>query len=144
MALINSIGERFGLRIVPGANSFLVLPNDISRAGALSTILDPAGPVQNARVPGSPRSPGGALGSPRVPRRSLSISRSFMGGDDTDAGAHDFVLVLSADERLLSRVGEQENGSAETVSTGLGSSEARWRVERGDVRAVLDGLAGTQ
>ena len=45
-----SLGERYGLRIIPGANSFLVLPNNISRSTAVGAILHPGGP---ARPPSS-------------------------------------------------------------------------------------------
>lgn len=35
----DSLGERFGLRIIPGARSFLVLPKNVSRSTAVGTIL---------------------------------------------------------------------------------------------------------
>jgi hypothetical protein len=127
--IFDSIGERFGLRIVPGATSFLVLPADVSRATALAAVLDPAGPVQN---PGSR--------SPRMPRRRMSASR-MMDMDGEESAEHDFVLVLSGDERLLRRAAELEG--AETVSTGgARASEARWAVAPEDALGVLQGLLG--
>jgi hypothetical protein len=129
--IFDSIGERFGLRIVPGATSFLVLPADVSRATALAAVLDPAGPVQN---------PAGAPGSPRMPRRRMSASR-MMDMDGEESAEHDFVLVLSGDERLLRRAAELEG--AETVSTGgARASEARWAVAPEDALGVLQGLLG--
>jgi hypothetical protein len=39
--------ERYGLRIIPGRSSFLVLPNNISRSSAVGAILDPGGPARS-------------------------------------------------------------------------------------------------
>jgi hypothetical protein len=127
--IFDSLGERFGLRIVPGANSFLVLPADVGRGAALATILDPAGPVQNpVRTPGSPR-----LGGIK---RSMSLSRALAG---EESAGHDFVFALSGDERLLRRLGEQED--VETVSTaGARASEARWTTAPEEALGVLDAL----
>ena len=36
----DSLGERYGLGIIPGASSFLVLPNNISRSSAVGAILN--------------------------------------------------------------------------------------------------------
>ncbi|KAF8153874.1 glycosyltransferase family 20-domain-containing protein [Crassisporium funariophilum] len=49
--IFDSLGERYGLRIIPGKNSFLVLPNNVSRSTAVGAILHPGGP---ARSPHSP------------------------------------------------------------------------------------------
>ncbi|TFY58376.1 hypothetical protein EVJ58_g6450, partial [Rhodofomes roseus] len=46
--IFDSLGERYGLRIIPGANSFLVLPNNISRSTAVGAILSPGGPAHSA------------------------------------------------------------------------------------------------
>ncbi|KDQ16896.1 glycosyltransferase family 20 protein [Botryobasidium botryosum FD-172 SS1] len=35
----DSLGERYGLRIIPGATSFLVLPKNVSRSAAIGSIL---------------------------------------------------------------------------------------------------------
>ncbi|KAF8656163.1 hypothetical protein AX16_002732 [Volvariella volvacea WC 439] len=45
--IYDSLGERFGLRLIPGSNSFLVLPNNISRSTAVGAILHPGGPVHS-------------------------------------------------------------------------------------------------
>ena len=37
--IFDKLGERYGLRIIPGANSSLVLPNSISRSTAAGAIL---------------------------------------------------------------------------------------------------------
>ncbi|KAI6167816.1 hypothetical protein EDD17DRAFT_864385 [Pisolithus thermaeus] len=39
--IFDSLGERYRLRIIPGQNSFLVLPSNISRLTAVCTILHP-------------------------------------------------------------------------------------------------------
>src|SRR5689334_12811931 len=36
--IFDSLGERFGLRIIPGRNSFLVIPNNVSRSTAVGAI----------------------------------------------------------------------------------------------------------
>ena len=43
----SSLGERYGLRIIPGKNSFLVLPNNVSRSTAVGAILHPGGPARS-------------------------------------------------------------------------------------------------
>ncbi|KAI6107086.1 hypothetical protein EDD16DRAFT_121566 [Pisolithus croceorrhizus] len=43
--IFDSLGERYGLRIILGRNSFLVLLNNISRSTAVGTILHPGGPA---------------------------------------------------------------------------------------------------
>ncbi|KAH9476749.1 Putative alpha,alpha-trehalose-phosphate synthase [UDP-forming] 106 kDa subunit [Psilocybe cubensis] len=44
--IFDSLGERYGLRIIPGRNSFLVLPNNVSRSTAVGAILHPGGVVR--------------------------------------------------------------------------------------------------
>ncbi|KAL0564261.1 Trehalose-6-P synthase/phosphatase complex subunit, partial [Marasmius crinis-equi] len=41
--IFDSLGERFGLRIIPSSNSFLVLPNNISWSTAIGSILERGG-----------------------------------------------------------------------------------------------------
>ncbi|KAG6864034.1 hypothetical protein C0991_000927 [Blastosporella zonata] len=123
--IFDSLGERYGLRIIPGRNSFLVLPNNVSRSTAVGAILHPGGPA---------RSP---------------LSRSWMSPDVFDAeGAgglggedRDFVLAVSGDEKLLRRLNEFEG--AETCSTSGRGTDARWRVESGEALGVLRTLART-
>ncbi|KAF9234548.1 hypothetical protein BU15DRAFT_78906 [Melanogaster broomeanus] len=45
--IFDSLGERYGLRIIPGANSFLILPNNISRSTAVGAILHSGGPTHS-------------------------------------------------------------------------------------------------
>jgi hypothetical protein len=114
-----SLGERYGLRIIPGRNAFLVLPNYISRSTAVGAILHAGGPTYSPRAPWI------------LPEESESI-----------AHAKDFVLAIGRDEKLLRRLGELDN--AETCSTGTGGTDARWRVAREDVIDVLGQLAAAQ
>ncbi|KAG5642279.1 hypothetical protein DXG03_003056 [Asterophora parasitica] len=121
--IFDSLGERYGLRIIPGKNSFLVLPNNVSRSTAVGAILHPGGPA---------RSP---------------LSRSWMSPDILDDGSAsgaggnlDFVLAISGDEKLLRRLNELDQ--AETCSTSKRGTDARWRLEPGSVVGVLKTLAG--
>jgi hypothetical protein len=115
---MHSLGERYGLRIIPGQHAFLVLPNYISRSTAVGAILHAGGPTY----------------SPRplwiLPEEGESI-----------AHAKDFVLAIGRDEKLLRRLGELDN--AETCSTGIGGTDARWRLAREEVVGVLEQLAAT-
>jgi len=114
--IFDSLGERYGLRIIPGKNSFLVLPNYISRSTAVGAILHAGGPTYSPRAPWI------------LPEEGESI-----------AHAKDFVLAIGRDEKLLRRLGELDN--AETCSTGTGGTDARWRLTREEVTAVLGQLA---
>ncbi|KAH8112031.1 glycosyltransferase family 20-domain-containing protein [Phellopilus nigrolimitatus] len=119
--IFDSLGEKYGLRIIPGANSFLVLPNNVSRSSAVGAILAPGGPA---------RSPVAA--TPRALWMGMAL--------DADAGLEtdlDFVLALGKDEKLLRRLNELE--CAETAScagSGVGT-DAKWRVEPGEAVVVL-------
>ncbi|KAI0270653.1 alpha-trehalose-phosphate synthase [Gloeopeniophorella convolvens] len=114
--IFDSLGERYGLRIIPGENSFLVLPNYISRSTAVGAILHAGGPTHS-------------------PRAAWALS------DESESIAHakDFVLALGRDEKLLRRLGELDD--AETCSTGAGGTDARWRLAREEVVGVLAQLA---
>lgn len=137
--IFDSLGERYGLRIIPGANSFLVLPNNISRSTAVGAILHPGGPAHS-------------------PRSGLSVSWSGMtssrsggwGGGEVDVDEHDGVsgdetrgvFAVSGDEKLLRRLNELDN--AETVSTSRKGTDAKWKLDPKDVTSVLNQLAGVQ
>lgn len=116
---VYSLGERYGLRIIPGKNAFLVLPNYISRSTAVGAILHAGGPTYSPRVPWI------------LPEESESIAHS-----------KDFVLAIGQDEKLLRRLGELDN--AETCSTGTGGTDARWRVPCEEVIGVLEQLVAAQ
>lgn len=110
----SSLGERYGLRIIPGANSFLVLPNNISRSTAVGAILHPGGPAH------SPRS--------SIPDLDVPVNGSV--GRETG-----FVFAVGGDEKLLRRLNELEN--AETVSTSGKGTDAKWKLDAGDVGEVM-------
>jgi hypothetical protein len=100
-------------------NSFLVLPNNISRSSAISSILHPGGPA---------RSPLGGRNSALLP------------SDLTDSdGPHDvdFMLVIGSDEKLLRKMNEVDN--AETCSTSAANkgTDAKWRIRMDEVIDVL-------
>ncbi|GLB44271.1 putative trehalose-phosphatase [Lyophyllum shimeji] len=116
--IFDSLGERYGLRIIPGKNSFLVLPNNVSRSTAVGAIMHPGGPA---------RSP---------------LSRAWMSADVLDepaGGDFDFILAVSGDEKLLRRLNEFDE--AETCSTSGRGTDARWRLEADRVIGVLGKLA---
>ncbi|KAF8494922.1 alpha-trehalose-phosphate synthase [Russula emetica] len=117
--IFDSLGERYGIRIIPGKNAFLVLPNYISRSTAVGAILHAGGPTYSPRMPWI------------LPEESESIAHS-----------KDFVLAIGQDEKLLRRLGELDN--AETCSTGTGGTDARWRVSREEVIGVLEQLEAAQ
>jgi len=103
----DSLGEKFGLRIVPATRSFLVLPSNASRLNAVENILE-SGAVTGTDTDKEARDP--------IP-------------------AFDFVLAVGSDERLLARL----NGirGAETVSTSMKNSDAKWRMDRSKVLQEL-------
>ncbi|KAJ7293788.1 alpha,alpha-trehalose-phosphate synthase [Mycena rebaudengoi] len=116
--IFDSLGERYGLRIIPGENSFLVLPNNVSRSTAVGAILHPGGPAH------SPLQRGGGWMSPDV--------------GDSDAVANgdlDLILAVSSDEKLIRRLNEID--CAETCSTGSKATDARWRLEADKVLETL-------
>ncbi|KAJ7151517.1 alpha,alpha-trehalose-phosphate synthase [Mycena filopes] len=113
--IFDSLGERYGLRIIPGNNSFLVLPNNVSRSTAVGAILHPGGPAQ------------------------MTMGRGgWMSPDAEDAVAHgdlDLVLAVSGDEKLIRRLNEFD--AAETVATGGKATDARWKLDAGKVLETL-------
>ncbi|KAG6810498.1 hypothetical protein H0H92_011595 [Tricholoma furcatifolium] len=143
--IFDSLGERYGLRIIPGKNSFLVLPNNVSRSTAVGAILHPGGPARSPLAR--------AWMSPDVfdAESPLHASYSYSGhvghghggaphggsGGDAD---FDFVLVVSGDEKLLRRMNGVDG--AETCSTSGRGTDARWRVAggEGEVMRVLKTL----
>ena len=66
--IFDSLGERYGLRIIPGQNSFLVPPN-ISRSMAVGAIMHPGGPAC------SPRGRGFGVGENKYDSQSGTVSR---------------------------------------------------------------------
>ncbi|KAF7320108.1 Alpha,alpha-trehalose-phosphate synthase [Mycena kentingensis (nom. inval.)] len=106
--IFDSLGERYGLRIIPGDNSFLVLPNNISRSTAVGAILHPGGPAATAG------------------QRAGWLSPSH-DDDGITNGDLDLVLAVTGDEKLIRRLNEFE--TAETVATGGKATDARWKLE---------------
>ncbi|KAF9447635.1 glycosyltransferase family 20 protein [Macrolepiota fuliginosa MF-IS2] len=135
--IFDSLGERYGLRIIPGKSSFLVLPGNISRSTAVGAVLQPGGPASSsAAVRSHSRQFSasenyGAFNTPASPTITISASASRL--DDTRGLANeiDFLLVISSDEPLLRRMNEIEGADAEcvTVSTGKRGTDARWKLD---------------
>ncbi|TFK37501.1 alpha,alpha-trehalose-phosphate synthase [Crucibulum laeve] len=117
--IFDSLGERYGLRIIPGKNSFLVLPNHVSRSTAVGAILHPGGPA----------------------RSSLAGRAAWM-SPDTEEGVGadlDFLLAISSDEKLLRRLNEFDG--SETVSTGGKGTDAKWKLDPTHALSVLEPFA---
>ncbi|PCH42911.1 glycosyltransferase family 20 protein [Wolfiporia cocos MD-104 SS10] len=114
--IFDSLGERYGLRIIPGANSFLVLPNNISRSTAVGAILHPGGPAHSA----------------------LATHAAWLAPEATETESitdFGFVLAIGKDQKLMRRLNELDN--AETVSTGSKGTDAKWKLEPEQVMQTL-------
>ena len=118
-----SLGERYGLRIIPGANSFLVVQNNISRSSAVGAILHPGGP---GRVSGG-----------------LTAASFTLEASDFDSpNGVDFILAIGTDEKLLRRLNEFDNAETCSTTSPDKGTDAKWRLEYGEVRGALTQLAG--
>src|SRR6266498_3782697 len=77
MNLTCSLGERYGLRIIPGRNSFLIMPNNVSRSTAVGFILQQRHSRMGYSTPGhNSSSSSSASSGGGVVRASGSIARS--------------------------------------------------------------------
>ncbi|KAI6013248.1 glycosyltransferase family 20 protein [Pisolithus marmoratus] len=139
--IFDSLGERYGLRIIPGQNSFLVLPNNISRSTAVGTILHPGGPAC------SPLGGGAGVGdadydgwwSSTTVGSGAGRTSGTTGGRVSSAGESTLVLGIGGDEKLLRRLNELDD--AETVSTSRRGTDAKWKLDPREVLGVLGTLA---
>ncbi|KAJ3985852.1 glycosyltransferase family 20-domain-containing protein [Lentinula detonsa] len=123
--IFDSLGERYGLRIIPGANSFLVLPTKISRSTAVGAILHPEGPAQSPFAGARPW---------------MAITESEIVPSSAQTGEKwDCILGLGSDENLLRRLAELD--IAETCSTSGKGTDANWKIERAGVVPFLENLA---
>ena len=122
--IFDSIGERYGLRIIPGSTSFLVLPNNISRSTAVGAILHPGGPARSPLV-----------------RHAVWVSPDSV--ESEDATDVDFVLAVGKDEKLMRRLNELDG--AETCSTRANKgTDAKWRLDVYQVVPTLWRFAETK
>ncbi|OBZ75031.1 putative alpha,alpha-trehalose-phosphate synthase [UDP-forming] subunit [Grifola frondosa] len=115
--VFDSLGERYGLRIIPEETNFLVLPNNISRSTAVGAILHPGGPAHSALL---------------TRAAWLSAPETTEAENATDI---DFVFAVGKDEKLMRRLNELDN--AETCSTGSKGTDAKWKLEPGQVIDAL-------
>jgi len=122
--IFDSLGERYGLRIIPGANSFLVIPNNISRPTAIGAILHPGGP---GRVSGG-----------------LTAASFTLEASDFDSpNGVDFILAMGTDEKLMRRLNEFDNAETCSAAPPNKGTDAKWRINYEEVRGVLTQLANT-
>ncbi|CAE6435944.1 unnamed protein product [Rhizoctonia solani] len=123
----DSLGEIYGLRIIPGSSSFLILPKNVSRSTAVGTILsshEANGPILPRTTSGDVAllSPAGAPLSPGVPQHA--------------GQQHDLpILYIGADEHLIRRLNELSG--AETCATGGRATFAKWRIDATQIGDVL-------
>ncbi|KAI6040089.1 hypothetical protein EDC04DRAFT_1566039 [Pisolithus marmoratus] len=139
--IFDSLGERYGLHIIPGQNSLLVLPNNISRSTAVGAILHPRGPTCSPLGGGAGVGDAdydGWWGSATVGSGAGRTSGSA-GGRVSSAGESTLVLGIGGDEKLLRRLNELDD--AETVSTSRRGTDARWEFDPREVLGVLGILA---
>ncbi|CAE6425285.1 unnamed protein product [Rhizoctonia solani] len=123
----DSLGEIYGLRIIPGSSSFLILPKNVSRSTAVGTILsshETDGPI----LPRS-TSEDVALLSPVGSPLSLRIPHPP--GEQKNIS----ILYIGADEHLIRRLNELS--VAETCATGGRPTFAKWRIDTTQIRDVL-------
>ncbi|KAI6030068.1 glycosyltransferase family 20-domain-containing protein [Pisolithus marmoratus] len=138
--IFDSLGERYGLRIIPGQNSFLVLPNNISRSTAVGTILHPGGPACSLFGGGAGVGDADYDGwwSSTTVGSGAGRSSGTTGGRVSTAGESTLVLGIGGDEKLLRRLNELDD--AETVSTSGRGTDARWKFDPREVLGVLGTL----
>lgn len=156
--IMDSLGERFGIQLYPGATSFLILPKKAGRATAVAHILQ------------SDETPGEELGEPPAADYDKSSqqpdddeNREATRERDDDAASteerltsdvdnklathqlleqYDYVLTLTEDQRLCSWLEEMALDKIVTVSVGEKRRGTRWRIsDRNDVQNVLKAFA---
>lgn len=111
----DSLGEKFGLRIIPATRSFLVLPSKASRSNAVDLILSSA------------TDPYATLTSPRVAPPSIAAAGASISNQPPES-AFDFILAVGNDEKLLGRL--NDIAGSQTVSTSMRDSNAKWSLDR--------------
>ncbi|KZV93676.1 hypothetical protein EXIGLDRAFT_673899 [Exidia glandulosa HHB12029] len=103
--LWDSLGERFSLRIIPRSNSFIVLPNKISRTTAMGVFLRMYGITKFRAAPAS------------HPEETVEVPLK---------SNVDLVFAISRDDRMLARLNNVSN--AITCSSSGKPSDAQWRL----------------
>ncbi|KAI6107715.1 hypothetical protein EV401DRAFT_433817 [Pisolithus croceorrhizus] len=136
--IFDSLGERYGLRIIPGQNSFLVPPNNISRLTAVGTILHPGGPACSPLGGDAGVDNDGYWSSVTI-GGGTGRTTSSTGGRVSSAAESTLMLAIGGDEELLRRLNELDG--AETVSTSRRETDARWKLDPREVLGVLQTLA---
>ncbi|PPQ92308.1 hypothetical protein CVT25_008599 [Psilocybe cyanescens] len=140
--IFDSLGERYGLRIIPGRNSFLVLPNNVLHSTAVGAILHwgcapmhPTSDSDSGLAHGSFGSDGGSA------LAADASENSIHGGNGDGAGGLDvdFLLAVSSDEKLLRMLNEFDG--AETVSTSGKGMDAKRRL-KSEKSVLVEQLCG--
>ncbi|KDN50489.1 hypothetical protein RSAG8_00987, partial [Rhizoctonia solani AG-8 WAC10335] len=123
----DSLGEIYGLRIIPGSSSFLILPKNVSRSTAVGTILS----SHETNGPILPRSTSDdvALLSP--------VGSPLSSGVPQHPGQRQNlpILYVGVDEHLIRRLNELSG--AETCASGGRATFAKWRIDATQIGDVL-------
>jgi len=168
--IFDSLGERYGLRIIPGKNSFLVLPNNVSRSTAVGAILHPGGPARSlltrnghhqrvgrsnsisslnngSNINSGGGGGGGVWSGSSTPRDEHAFSFNLGSSDSSSSGGSgngaedvDFLLAVSSDEKMLRRLNEFD--VSETVSTSGKGTDGKWKLESEETVKTLGMFAG--
>ena len=73
----------------------------------------------------------------------LTTSSFTLEASDFDApNGVDFILAIGTDEKLLRRLNEFDNAETCSASSSDRGTDAKWRLNYGEVRGVLTQLAG--
>ncbi|KAJ1307509.1 hypothetical protein OPQ81_001607 [Rhizoctonia solani] len=123
----DSLGEIYGLRIIPGSSSFLILPKNVSRSTAVGTILS----SHETNGPILPRltSDDVALLSPVGSPLSLRTPQPL--GQQQNIP----ILYIGADEHLIRRLNELSG--AETCAASGRATFAKWRIDTAQIGDLL-------
>ncbi|KAG8760617.1 hypothetical protein FRC14_002463 [Serendipita sp. 396] len=104
--IYDSLGERFGLRIIPSLSSFIILPKVVGRTSAVAAILNPEG-IKAMDI-------------------RKTIPTAWPTPDMGETERFEYILAVGSDESLMNRLKRVKN--AETIYTGLRKSGgSNWR-----------------
>ena len=163
---LSSLGERYRLRIIPGKNSFLVLPYNVSRSTTIGAILDPGGPARSPLTRnghhqrdsvsslknGSNNNNFNSGGGRSTPGDEVAFSFALAAAvavlvvvQVVDLEVEQKMLIscwsaVSSDEKLFGRLNEFD--VSEIVSTSGKRTDGKWELDSEEAVKVLGMFAG--
>lgn len=127
--IYDSLGERFGLRIIPSFSSFIVMPKAVGRTAAVGAVLNASnasGSQEISAVATNIQKYAYATSTPAWPSPE-------MGGTNR----YELILAISGDSSLMSRLKKAEN--TVTIYTGVRKSGgSKWRCEPEDIYKAFE------